>query len=169
MPTVIHLRKQLQRPPVAAALPGIVVRKMSAPGDISAWLALRDRAMARQIPGVRSWTTDDFRAEMTAKPWWREGRMWLAFGNEPPGPLVGSVTLAIREGAAHSVPVVHWLLVDPAWRRRGVARLLMSHLESAAWNDGWREVQLETHSGWSAAVALYHSMGYVPLRDPSPR
>ena len=58
--------------------------------------------------------------------------------------------------------MVHWLLVDPRWRRRGIGRLLMSHLELAAWDDGWREMQLETHAGWAAAVAFYQSMGYEP-------
>ena len=48
-------------------------------------------------------------------------------------------------------------------------RLLMSHLERAAWDAGWREVQLETHAGWSAAVAFYQSIGYAPVRDRSPR
>jgi GNAT superfamily N-acetyltransferase len=95
--------------------------------------------------------------------------MWNARRVDNENMLVGSVMMAIREGRAGSVPVVHWLLVEPAWRRRGIGRLLLSHLERAAWDDGWREVQLETHAGWSAAVAFYHSMGYAPLREPSPR
>jgi hypothetical protein len=41
-------------------------------------------------------------------------------------------------------------------------------LERAAWDAGWREVQLETHAGWSEAVAFYHSIGYAPVRDRSP-
>jgi GNAT superfamily N-acetyltransferase len=82
---------------------------------------------------------------------------------------IGAVTLALRKGAIGTVPVIHWLLVDPAWRRRGIGRMLVSHLERAAWDAGWREVQLETHAGWSAAVAFYESMGYAPLRERSPR
>jgi len=96
--------------------------------------------------------------------------MWLAV-DERIGiaAVVGAVTLAIREGAARSVPVVHWLLVDPAWRRRGIGRLLMSHLERAAWDAGWREIELETHAGWIEAVAFYQSIGYAPVRERSPR
>lgn len=67
------------------------------------------------------------------------------------------------------MPVVHWLLVDPNYRRRGIGRLLMNCLERAAWDAGHRELQLETHAGWSAAVAFYQSIGYAPARDPSPR
>jgi GNAT superfamily N-acetyltransferase len=92
-----------------------------------------------------------------------------AIGASGADTIVGSVTLALREGHVATMPVVHWLLVDPLWRRRGVARLLMSHLELAAWNDGWREIELETHAGWASAVAFYQSIGYAPVRDHSPR
>jgi GNAT superfamily N-acetyltransferase len=136
---------------------------------MAAWLALRERSMAGETPAVRRWTTVDLAADITAKPSWRPERMWLAKCNDRPPVLIGSATMLIRSGRAGSVPIVHWLLVDPNWRRRGVARLLMSHLERAAWDDGWREVQLETHSGWAKAVAFYSSIGYVPLRDPAPR
>jgi GNAT superfamily N-acetyltransferase len=145
------------------------VRPPRIPDDVTTWLALRERAMAVEAPSARSWTAGDFHAEMTGKPWWRADRMWIACRHEAPREIVGTVTLAIREGRTGRVPVVHWLLVDPAWRRRGLGRLLMSHLERAVWDDGGREVQLETHAGWTAAVAFYHSMGYELLREPSPR
>jgi GNAT superfamily N-acetyltransferase len=140
------------------------------PDDVSRWLALRDRAMADQLPSVRSWTEADFHAEMVNKPWWRLDRTWLVLdAHELFGDFVGAVTLAMREGKLVSVPVVHWLLVDPTWRRRGIGSMLLSHLEKAAWDGGWCEVQLETHAGWSSAVAFYQSMGYAPLRERSPR
>ena len=108
--------------------------------------------MADQIPRVRPWSESDFFSEMQSKPWWRQpggcGRHLLWKQPRP----IGAVTLAMREGSARTIPVVHWLLVDPAWRRRGVGRLLDAHLEQAAWNDGWREIELETHAGWTAAV-----------------
>lgn len=124
--------------------------------------------MADQIPRIRTWSESDFFSEMQSKSWWRPERVWLAVDSESASPI-GAVTLALRKGTAATIPVVHWLLVDPAWRRRGVARLLVSHLELAAWNDGWREIELETHVGWSAAVAFYHSIGYALVRERSPR
>jgi GNAT superfamily N-acetyltransferase len=105
---------------------------------------------------------------MQSKPWWRPEWTWLAIPLEKAIPI-GAVTLALREGAHSTIPVVHWLLVDPAWRRRRIGRLLISHLELAAWNNGWREVELETHANWTAAVAFYQSIGYAPVRDRSPR
>lgn len=168
MTSVLHFRRQLLGPPDAASAPGISVRNIVIPDDVADWLALRDRAMAGQIPPVRTWSDADFFAEMQSKPWWRPERTWLALASEAAVPI-GAVTLARREGAASIVPVVHWLLVDPEWRRRGIGRLLISRLEVAAWNDGWREIELETHAGWSAAVAFYQSIGYAPVRDRSPR
>ena len=168
MPTILHFRRQLFRPPDAVDVPGIYVRNFIAPGDVAAWLAVRDRAMADQVPRVRAWSESDFFSEMQSKPWWRPERMWMAIALETSAPI-GAVTLALREGAESTIPVVHWLLVDPAWRRRGIGRLLISHLELAAWNDGWREVELETHANWTAAVSFYQSIGYAPVRDRSPR
>ncbi len=172
MLSILHFRRQFDDPPVAADALGIVVRHLKVPEDVPAWLALRERAMGGQIPAARPWTASDFRREMFGKVWWRSDRSWVAMtsdaGDEAPR-VVGAVTLAVREGAAGVVPVVNWLLVDPAFRRRGVGRALMSRLEQAVWDAGWREVQLETHAGWSAAVAFYQSMGYAPVRERSPR
>jgi len=188
MATVLHLRKELARPPVALALAGIDVRTMRVPDDVPVWLALRDRATAELRPRPRRWTELDFASQMLNQPWWRDDRTWLAIaasqrlaGSESPATrslpaidsvhpkIVGSVTLAVREATVNNVPVLHWLMVDPSWRRRGIARVLVSHLERAAWNAGWREVQLETHAGWKDAVAFYQSMGYAPVRERSPR
>ena len=170
MVSVLHLRKELTHPPVASVVEGLSVRTIDVPADVPAWLALRDHAMAGQRPPVRAWSQHDYTNEMLNKPWWRSDRTWVAIARDKTSAtVVGAVTLALRQGAVNTVPIIHWLLVDPAWRRRGVGRLLVSHLERAAWEAGWREVELETHAGWSAAVAFYQSMGYAPVRGRSPR
>jgi GNAT superfamily N-acetyltransferase len=166
--SVLHFRKVLSELPAPLEVAGISVRTMQLPEDVAAWLELRRRAVAWLKPTARAWTEADFRAEMSGKAWWRDEWTWLSVagdgGDANEKRIVGSVTLAMREGAAESVPVVHWLLVDPRSRRRGIARLLMVHLEQAAWNAGWRGVQLETHANWSEAVAFYQSIGFSPLR-----
>lgn len=152
-------------------VPGINVRNIVLPHDVDAWLQLHDRATADLARRVRPWTRADFFTEMVQQTWWRADRMWIAsatddtVADDPPSEAIGAVTLAIRVGRRASVPVIHWLLVDPSWRRRGVARLLLTRLEQAAWDDGWRTVHLETHARWTAAVAFYQSVGYAPLRD----
>jgi putative acetyltransferase len=51
-------------------------------------------------------------------------------------------------------------MVHPRWRRQGLGRHLMAHLETTAWDAGFREIWLETHTAWEAAVKLYQSLGY---------
>jgi GNAT superfamily N-acetyltransferase len=179
MTKILHFRRQLFGPPDVADVAGFIVRNIVVPDDIAAWLELRDRAMADQIPHVRPWSRSDFQMEMSRKSWWSAKRSWVAVDpvtrrSPPIGAnsgecVIAAVTLALREGSDSTVPVVHWLLVDPAYRRLGVGRLLMTHLELAAWNDGWREIELETHAGWLAAVEFYQSIGYAPVRARSPR
>ena len=169
MSPVVHLRKLLSQPPVALGVAEVEVRHIEVPDDVAAWLELRQRAVAGLTPAPRPWLHDDYRAEMLDKPWWHLERNWVAVPSEAASQIAGTVTLAVREGTNGGVPVVHWLLVDPAWRRRGIGRLLMSHLEQAVWDAGWREVQLETHAGWTDAVSFYHSMGFEPQPRPSPR
>ncbi len=162
---ILHFRKELSAPPVAKRAPNVSIRTIEVPDDVAAWLQLRDRAIAGLTPLPRSWTTADFLAEMLDKPWWRADRCWIAEASDSPHTaptMIGSATLAERVRIHNSTLVVHWLIVDPTWRRRGIARLLMSHLEQIAWDAGHREVQLETHAGWSAAVAFYQSIGYAP-------
>lgn len=76
--------------------------------------------------------------------------------------LSGSVTLLIGRAGCTVTARVHWLLVHPNFRRRGIARLLMANLEQAAWDAGIRQLSLETHCNWASAVAFYRSMGYSP-------
>jgi GNAT superfamily N-acetyltransferase len=167
MASILHLRKELNRPPVALEIGGLCVRSIVIPDDVDTWLALRSRATAGMAPPVREWSRDDFAAQMLEKAWWRDDWTWLALTEG--AAVVGAVTLGMRTGAEAVVPIVHWLLVDRVWRRRGVGRILMSRLESAAWQAGFGQVELETHANWKEAVAFYQSMGYAPVRERSPR
>ena len=96
-------------------------------------------------------------AEFLQAAWWNPQRMWLA---EREDRLVGSATLALRGSADRSKAVIHWMMVHPEWRRQGVGRLLATRLEAAAWDLGHREIFLETHASWQAAVAFYQRLGY---------
>jgi GNAT superfamily N-acetyltransferase len=153
---IIHRSRTLERPPPVPELAGVGVRTYKGSDDIERWLDLRARAFGGQVPAVRPWTQADFTAEFLNKPWWSPERMWFA---EAEG-VIGSVTLALRGQAPVALPVVHWLMVLPEWRRNGVAKLLMATLEMACWQHGYREVGLETHSGWAEAEAFYRALGY---------
>ncbi len=155
----------MSEPPEIAEVPGIAVRHFHAPRDIDLWLEIRHRAFARERLGVRRWDRADFEKEFLSKHWWRPDRMWIA---ETTGRLVrrreavGTVTLALRGEGEQPKPVVHWLAVLPRWRRRGIARLLMTTLEAACWEVGYRQIWLETHTAWSAAAQFYAKHGYEP-------
>jgi GNAT superfamily N-acetyltransferase len=172
MPTILQLRRRLDVRPTITSVAGVNVRHYQNDADISAWLELRHLAFARQRIGVRSWTAEDFRSEFTARWWWTPQRMWLvepsssefSIGNSSAPPLVGTVILALRGGEDQIEQVraaVHWLMVHPHWRRQQIGSLLIAHLEAAAWDAGYREIWLETHAAWEAAVKFYESRGYV--------
>jgi mycothiol synthase len=149
--------------PTVAAVEGVRLRTYAGPQDVPLWLELRHRAFARARLGVRQWDETDFEREFLSKPWWRPEHMWFAEGQaliSRSWSPVGTVTLALRGSGDAARPVVHWLAVLPAWRRRGVGRLLMSVLEARAWELGYREVWLETHAAWKEAVRLYRALGY---------
>jgi GNAT superfamily N-acetyltransferase len=163
--SVLQLTRQLTERPLIPAVPGIQVRTFSGVTDIALWLGLRHGAFAREKLGVREWNAADFEREFLAKPWWRPERMWFAeLQNRPASStLVGTVTLALRGEGDAARPVVHWLAVSPSHRRQGIGRLLTATLEAAAWDAGYRQVWLETHSAWAAAKSLYDALGYQPL------
>ena len=177
--SVLHLCRSLDASPrPAAPLPGVTIRCFR-PEDVDRWLALRQRAFAREKLGVREWSAADFEEEFLTKPWWNPAHCWLAeatSSNFPadqpvaPGvgqatsPLLGAVAMALRGQSPTAKAVVHWLMVEPRFRRRGIAHQLMNTLEAAAYAAGYREVHLETHAAWTSAAEFYTRLGYRPVR-----
>ena len=74
--------------------------------------------------------------------------------------LAGSVQLseALQPNQAHRAEITK-LLVDPAFRRRGIARILMKALEREAVARKRWLITLDTRTG-DAAEPLYLSLGY---------
>jgi GNAT superfamily N-acetyltransferase len=159
MAPVLQLTKLLAARPHIEGPLDLRVRNYDGPTDIDPWLTLRQRAFAEERPPAGAWTAADFRRELLDKPWWQPQRMWLAETLQS-NALIGSVSLAFNTRGKRVRPAVHWLAIDPAWRRRGIGRLLMARLEGYCWDAGFREVRLETHAGWRAAVAFYERLGY---------
>jgi GNAT superfamily N-acetyltransferase len=132
------------------------IRTFQGECDIPVWLEIRERALAGQIISARPWAESDFRREFVEKPWWRPEWMWFA---EMDSTAIGAVALRpLGQGAAS----IQWLLVTREHRRRGAGRLLISTLESAAWEAGYRTIVAETLAEWTAAIGFYVSMGYRP-------
>jgi GNAT superfamily N-acetyltransferase len=168
MSVILQMTRKLCEPPQLECLDEVGLRHFQGPADIEVWLDLRRRAFAREKVGVGDWDAADFSREFLEKSWWRPEAMWFAEVRGLPPPdrqVVGTITLAYRGEPPADKPVVHWLAVLPSYRRRGVGRLLVATLEAAAWDAGRRQVWLETHSGWTRAVRLYASLGYVPAEE----
>ena len=162
MASVLQMRKRLLAPPDVVEVAGVRVRNFAGQADIKPWLALRRRAFARARIGVREWTADEFCHELSDRWWWSHQKLWFADPIDPArhAPL-GAIACAQRGSAAEpGLPAVHWLMVDPAARGQGIGRLLLAVLERHCWEQDFREVCLETHAEWQAAVALYRATGY---------
>src|SRR5262245_30128535 len=72
--SLVHFRRRPDGPPDVVAVPAIRVRNFGEAGDVAAWVALREQAMADQIPRVRTWSEDNFQSEVLSKPWWSAER-----------------------------------------------------------------------------------------------
>lgn len=164
---VQQLSRRLAARPDLPAVEGIVVRNFSGPADISLWRELIFKIFQGGTPPARMWTAEEFASQIMGQPWWSPARLW--FGQTDGGQVVGTVMLVASRDRENSLPAVHWLGVLPAWRRRGVARLLMAQLERCCWDEGFGEIRLETHRHWHSAAAFYRAAGYRTTRRPSTR
>ena len=73
--------------------------------------------------------------------------------------VAGFAIMRYGEDVAH----LNLLAVDPAHRRRGIARALVRWLEETALTAGTFIIGLELRAGNEAARALYHTLGYHEL------
>jgi ribosomal protein S18 acetylase RimI-like enzyme len=71
--------------------------------------------------------------------------------------LAGAALALVQAGLAQVVLVA----VDPAWRRRGIARAVLRRLEAEAIGRGATEAWLEVRAGNAAALALYRASGWT--------
>jgi GNAT superfamily N-acetyltransferase len=77
------------------------------------------------------------------------------------GPVVGGVGVrAVEHGAVGRRGEIRRLWVDPDWRGRGIARLLMEAVERAARDLGLTSLRLITGPRQPEAVALYTATGW---------
>jgi GNAT superfamily N-acetyltransferase len=87
--------------------------------------------------------------------------LWVV---EEDGIVRGSVRIDPDGGATGSVSVV----VDPAARGRGLAALLVAHLEGVAPALGLTRLEASVHGGNEPSLRLFRSGGYVPERVDGP-
>ena len=151
-PRVLRFRRDLDLG-LLAPTAGWRVRRLDLATDAAAVTAL---VAAVGTDGDVQVRPEGIMGELADRPG-RRVRVWLA-EDHGGGAAVGIVTL-VSAGPRHSLG---WLLVAPAFRRRGVATRLVGEALAAARAAGGREVWVETHRRWPAAVALWRGLGFEP-------
>src|SRR5262245_51534411 len=108
------------------------------------------------LPGLERWFADALASG--------SARIWIAHVGEKP---VGyAVVVEQRRADTVFTYARRWLEVeqigvDPAYRRRGIARDLFRHVTEAAIADGVSEIELNTWSFNSAAQLAFERLGFV--------
>ena len=82
--------------------------------------------------------------------------MWV---READGEIIGYYALMVAAGEAHLLN----LTIAPMWRRHGLGRDLLEHCLGRACDHKASSVFLEVRTSNDAAIALYHSSGFVDL------
>ena len=82
--------------------------------------------------------------------------MWV---HETGGDVVGYYAMMAAAGEAHLLN----LTIAPSWRRHGLGRDLLGHCLACACSHKAGSLFLEVRTSNTAAIALYHSSGFVDL------
>jgi ribosomal-protein-alanine N-acetyltransferase len=140
----------------------MIVRPVPPDGEQSTDLEVRISPMRRRhLRGVlrieqrvysRPWTFGLFLGEIGQ----RASRVYVVA--RVGGTIVGYAGLFWAVGESHVTTIV----VDPAWRRRGIATRLLLVLTHAAIDRGAKSLSLEVRVSNSPAQALYQRFGFVP-------
>lgn len=80
---------------------------------------------------------------------------------EERGAMVGFVIVDVEGPEEGGVGYVVTLDVDPAFRRRGIARALMAEAEGRARREGCTVMVLHAFTGNGAAMEFYARVGFV--------
>jgi len=82
--------------------------------------------------------------------------MWV---REAEGEVIGYYAMMAAAGEAHLLN----LTIAPIWRRHGLGRDLLDHCLARACDHKAESLFLEVRISNTAAIALYHSSGFVDL------
>lgn len=143
-------------------------------------------ARADDIPAIHTLTQAAYAEYRTLIPYssiWQEmperitaelaqGPILLAVLEDEP---VGSVRCHVDQAGEERFVYLHRLAILPAYRRRGIGRLLVEVVEAIAREQGIRQIRLEVRAAQPENIAFYRTLGYLLgsvsqyLPDGSPR
>jgi ribosomal-protein-alanine N-acetyltransferase len=115
---------------------------------------LDDVARIELAANQSPWSRTLFEGELSMSP---SERLWLV--GSLGGPIVGFAGAMLVGGDVHIMNVA----VDPATRRRGLARILLAELLRRSVASGGRNATLEVRAGNASAIALYRRFGLGPV------
>ena len=95
-----------------------------------------------------------------------EHRVIIASGSDADGSATGSAIGYVIVGRSAGQAYLQRLAVHPSHRRTGIARSLVWHASQWAGTRGADSMLVNTEPTNAAALALYHSLGFVTLPDP---
>lgn len=85
-----------------------------------------------------------------------------AIATHLPYPVIGKVELLLAPIALPSdVGYIKRVVVHPAWRKHGVARIVLAHITKAAPELGVRHLDLHVAEDNTPAITLYESLGFA--------
>ena len=127
--------------------------------------------LIRDIGAIEASSDPQFSIEILDYP----SREWLEINSDQPlekimrryparyGAIkIGEQVIAVgRIATLGGWSIVTRLFVNPSFRGKGVAKILMNNLLSAAVSDGATKVSLQVDNENGAALALYQSMGFT--------
>ena len=95
-----------------------------------------------------------------------EHRVIIARANDAGGEMSGSPIGYVIVGRSAGQAYLQRLAVHPTHRRTGIARSLVWHASQWAGTRGAGSMLVNTEPINAAALALYHSLGFIKLPDP---
>lgn len=107
------------------------------------------------MPGIEHMRADAMRLPGPYVP--PRGAIWFALAED------GAAGCVALRPLSDDVAEVKRMYVDRAWRGRGVGRALLETLIAHARALGYHRLRLGTIADMTAARALYHSLGFVPI------
>lgn len=147
------MRRDLRRPIAAVTLPAGVAVEVFDAERAGVCRELMNRAYGEAgyepVP-VRAWYN-----AMTGDPEYDPALIWVAMTQEA---VVGFCQ-------CWRAPFVKDLVVDSAWRRRGIGAALLRHALTTFAGRGAISVDLKTDIGNSKAQSLYRRLGFVVVAE----
>lgn len=129
------------------------------------WQSLRGLRLRALAGAPRAFSTTFAEASARTEAEWRElgargatSERWATFVAEEEGSLVGMATGSVSDDEPDVMHVMQ-MWVEPAYRRRGLARTLVDAV--LTWGrDRASTARLDVVLGEDAAIALYASLGF---------